>query len=447
MHCANRSARVGACSIGLVVALQIATAALGSDRWPRFRGPSGQGVATSGQAPVQFGLGRNLRWKTPIEGQGWSSPVIADGQIWLTTAIAIPASEAERQAKLAGKTAGGPKELAGSVTFKAICVDLDSGQVIHSITLATEDDPDPINPLNSYASPTPVIDGDRVICDFGNYGTWALDRDSGETIWKTKYDVDYSVGPGSSPVVVGDIVILVCDGIDQQFVVGLDKRTGNQVWRTDRPPIRASNVEFRKAYSTPLVVAHNGQTQVVVPGAQWLCGYDPATGRELWRFDHGDGFSVSPTAIQVGDLIVFSTGFMRPVLVAVRWGDDGRVTQDEEVWRVTRGAPTKPSPIAVGNWIYVISDNGILTQVDAADGSIRWQERLGGNYSASPVLVGDKLYFCSHEGEVSVVQAGPEFLLLAKNELEPRLMASPAVVGEDLVIRSERHLFRFHQER
>ncbi|GIX00401.1 MAG: serine/threonine protein kinase [Pirellulaceae bacterium] len=417
-----------------------------AEGWTRFRGPTGQGIATDHQAPVHFSLHQGIVWKTPIEGTGWSSPVSDGRRIWLTTAIASPASEEEKQARLAGNQAGGPKELAGEVTFKAVCVDFQSGQIVHSITLGAETDPDPINPLNSYASPTPVVDEDRVYCDFGNYGTWCLDAETGEQVWHRQYDVDYSVGPGSSPVVVEDTLILVCDGIDQQFVVGLDKQTGQERWRTPRPPKRASNVEFRKAYSTPLVLRWQGEYQVVIPTAQWLCGYDPSTGQELWRFDHGDGFSVSPMAIQAGDLLVFSTGFMRPELVAVRWGDDGVVSEHEEVWRQSRGAPTKPSPLPIGPWIYVVSDRGILSQLDAQTGEIRWQQRLGGNYSASPVLVGNHLYLCSHEGEVIVVGVGPEYVEVARNELEPRLMASPAIVDENLIIRSEKHLFRIGEK-
>jgi len=411
--------------------------ALAGETWPQFRGPTGQGQAATCLVPDRFDQSQSLRWRTEIEGKGWSSPVVADGKIWLTTAI-----ESERR-ETGGQTSD-VKEVAGKLELKVVCVDFDSGKILHEIDLAEFTDAQPINALNSYASPTPVISGGRIFCHFGNYGTWCLNAASGEVMWSKRLVVDHSVGPGSSPIVHGKHLIVVCDGIDDQYVAALDVVSGEEVWRTQRPPISASSVEMKKAYATPIAIEVDGRAQIVAPGAQWICGYDPLNGNEIWRAKHGDGFSTSPSAVFWRGMVVFSTGYMRPELVAVRVDGTGDVTSTHIAWRAKRGAPTKPSPLVAGGHLYVIADNGILTQL-SPEGKELWQERLGGNYSASPIGSGDRMFVCSHEGIVTVIKAGEAYQELARNELadEGRLMASPAVVDGDLLIRSERALLRF----
>ncbi len=429
-------------SFVILVTLILCSTLYGDDRWPQFRGPDGQGHSTQTDVPVQFDLEHGVRWRTPIEGKGWSSPVVADGQVWLTTAVSTAASAEETEKKLANVEFKDIKEVASSVTFLAVCVDFASGKIIHRIELATTTDPQPINPLNTFASPTPVLDGGRVYCHFGNYGTWCLDSKSGKTIWHEQIEVEYSVGPGSSPILCDDLLIVVCDGCDQQFVLALDKATGQTVWKTPRPALRADSVEFKKSFCTPLVIEVDGKKQIVVPGAQWIAAYEPASGLEIWRIDHGDGFSLCAAPLFSHGLVIFSTGYGKPDLVAVRPEGHGDVSSTHVAWRTTRGAPNKPSPIIVGDELYMLADNGVLTQLRIADGSEVWRQRLGAEYSASPVAAGDKIYFLAHDGTVSVVQASPTFQLLAENKLESRLMASPAIVGKDLLIRSEQALLR-----
>lgn len=429
-------------TVGLLLSTIPSANLVCAEDWTQFRGPSGQGFTSAKNLPVEFSDSQNVKWRVPIEGVGWSSPVISDNRIWLTTALTQAASAEEREKKLANQKMADQMEVVSSLELKALCIDAATGKTLHNISLAKFTEVEPIHSLNSYASPTPVIDGDYVICDFGNYGTWCLDAKTAETVWSNRIVVDYSVGAGSSPYVLGDILILVCDGIDDQFVVGLNKKNGEEVWRTQRPPMDAADVEMEKAYSTPIAVNYKGQTQIVIPAAQWICAYEPTTGREIWRARHGNGFSLSPTPIALGDKVVFSTGYMRADLVAVQLGGEGDVTDTHIQWRSSRGVPNKPSPIAVDDRIYMISDSGILTQLRAEDGSIVFQQRLGGNYSASPILAGDRLYFSSHEGVVTVVEPGDEYHEIAENQLEGRLMASPAVLGDDLVIRSEFALLR-----
>ncbi|MCA9127042.1 MAG: PQQ-binding-like beta-propeller repeat protein [Planctomycetales bacterium] len=414
-----------------------------AEGWTRFRGPGGQGVSSGADVPVHFSMEENVIWKTPIEGQGWSSPVVDSGMIWLTTAIVQEATAEQKALRLADDPLKDMKDVAAAIELKAVAIDFASGRIVHEIPLSHIQDPDPINPLNTFASPTPVIAEGRVICHFGCYGTWCLDAKTGTSIWQRVFKVDHSVGPGSSPVVVDDKVILVCDGIDEQFVAAIALSTGQELWRTPRPPKDAANVEFHKAYCTPITVTTNGNTQIVVPSAQWICAYDPNNGHELWRIDHGDGFSNSPSAITTANgLVVFSTGYMRPEMVAVRIDGSGDVTKTHVAWRSSRGAPTKPTPLAVGEAIYMISDNGILSKLRTEDGSIVWQERISGNFSASPINVEGKLFLCSHEGVVTVVGVANDYLELAKNQLESRIMATPAVEGNSLIVRTEFHLLR-----
>ncbi|MEM8732895.1 MAG: PQQ-binding-like beta-propeller repeat protein, partial [Planctomycetota bacterium] len=229
----------------LVVLFAAATPCIAND-WRQFRGPTGQGTADA-DPPIEFGVDSKIKWQTEINGKGWSSPVVQDGKIWLTSAVEVPATAAEREAKLAGDKMAAIKKVASSVKLYAVCVDFASGSILHQIKLGNFDDPEPINPLNSFASPTPIVDGQHLFVDFGNYGTWCLDSNSGDVIWNRRYEVDYSVGPGSSPFLLGDKLILVCDGIDQQYVVALDRATGEQLWQTNRPPKDAGNVEYHKA--------------------------------------------------------------------------------------------------------------------------------------------------------------------------------------------------------
>ena len=416
--------------------------------WSQFRGPSGQGTSLATNVPVEFGLERGMKWQTPIQGKGWSSPVVAGGHVWLTTGITTDATPEEREQKLAGVQMRDQKEVVGAVTLRAICLDLETGSIVRNLELATFEDPELIHPLNSFASPTPCVDGDKVYCHFGSYGTWCLDDASGEIIWTKRLVVDHSVGPGGSPVIAGKLLLLVCDGIDAQFVAALDKQTGAEVWRTPRPPMRATNGEFQKAYSTPLVIDVNSAQQAVIPGAQWIVAYDPGSGKELWRADHGNGFSISSTPVYTGTsaqigLVIFTTGYGQKEVVAVRPDGKGDVTFSHIQWRSDHNVPAKPSPISSGERVYLIDDNGVLSCLQASDATTVFRKRVAGNYSASPLLVAGHLYFSSQEGVVTVIRDTDQYEEVSKTTLDGRLMASPAVVGDDLLFRSENSLMRF----
>lgn len=425
----------------LILTLNVAT--LCADDWPQFRGPSGNGRgAASAQVPIQFSE-TNAVWKTDIPGQGWSSPVFQGKHIWLTTALTSAADEATLAKRKQGVQFAEIKTAAGRVIFKAICLNADDGSIIHDIQLADVSDPDLINPLNSYASPTPAIQDGKVICHFGNYGTWCLEAKSGKQIWEQQLVVDHSVGPGSSPIIVDDIVVIPCDGIDQQFVVGLNLQTGAEVWKTARPPKNATNGEFCKAYSTPLLIKPGGQPQVVIPTAQWVCSYDPSSGKELWKARHGKGFSTTPMANYESGLVIFCTGYMKSEVVAIDPMDKGDLTE-KIAWRSRQGGSTMPTAVTADGIVYSIADDGILTMLNAATGKVLDRQRIGGKFASSPLLVGNRLYLLSQEGVITVLEVeGASTSTLAKSNMDGGLMASPAIYNSDLIIRTSKSIARY----
>jgi outer membrane protein assembly factor BamB len=431
-------------ALALLPALAM-TAATASDSWPQFRGPDGQGRTDESILPLTWSETENVAWRTALPGRGWSSPVVAHGRIWVTTAEERQATPDEREGlmrNVANMGIANQMAAVASVKLSAVELDLATGQVLRKKELFNVDAPPPIHGLNSFASPTPVIDDGRVICHFGAMGTACLDASTGEVLWEKTLEINHIVGPGSSPVIHNGLVILVCDGADKQFVAALDVKTGDVVWKVDRPPIRITDGDMRKDYSTPLVIEFDGREQVVIPGSQWFVSYDPASGAEIWRVDHGSGFSNVPRPIFDGEMVYLDTGFSKPQLWAVRVDGTGDVGATHVVWRNTQQMPTMPSPVMSGGRIFVISDGGVASCLDAATGKSIWRERLPGKYSASALLGAGRVYFCSHEGRTTVVEASNQFTVLAENELDGQLMASPAVVDGDLLLRTESHLYR-----
>ena len=410
-------------------------------QWNQLRGDHAGIASDSAKPPVKINLDQQTVWQTEIPGTGWSSPVYQDGLIWLTTSVSKEASKEEIEKQLAGDPLAKIKTLAKSVQLRAIAVEKSTGKLIHNILLTTVSKPKPINPLNSYASPTPAISKGRVICHFGSYGTWCLNAKTGEKLWDTKFVIKHSVGPGSSPVVFDDRVILVCDGTDQQYVAAVDLETGKEIWKTNRPPIRATNGEYRKAYSTPILIDAGQKRQVVVPGAQWIAAYELENGKEIWRLDHGRGFSVTPMPIYDSGLVIFSTGYMKAEFVAVDPTGTGDVTETHLKWR-SRGAPKMPSFVCESGRIYSVSDDGILTCLDAKTGQQVKRVRVGGNYSSSPLLAGGNLYISNRDGAMKVIQCSSELKTIATNQFGSQIMASPILIGDDLLVRTAEKLIR-----
>lgn len=378
--------------------------------WPQFRGPTGQGISEDSGLPIQWSESENIRWKVPIPGEGWSSPVIKDGRVWLTAA-----------------TEGGR-------SLRAIAVDAGSGELIHNVEVFREDQPAKKHKKNSYATPTPILEGDRVYVHFGTQGTAAL-TDAGKVVWKNE-ELSYvpGHGQGGTPVLAGDLLVINCDGTDQQYVVALDKATGKIRWRTPRR-------DARMAFATPLLITEGSTRQVVSPGADRAVAYQLETGEELWSIRYG-GFSNVPRPVFAHGLVFVASGFYNPVLFAVRPDGQGDVTESHVAWSTSRGVPLTSSPVVAGDELYFVSDNGIASCLDAKTGRQRWRSRLAGAYAASPLYAGGHIYFQSETGLTTVIKPGKTFERVAENQLDGRTFASPATVGGAIFLRTDTHLYR-----
>ena len=390
--------------------------------WPQFRGPDGQGHSDAQGLPLDWSEAKNVAWKTPIPGKGWSSPVISGNQIWMTAATAE------------GKS------------LHAVCVDRTSGRLLHDRVVLQTSEPGRHHKQNGFASPTPVLDGKHVFVHFGPRGTVCLDTD-GSKVWENT-ELEYSAyqGAGSSPILYGDRLILTCDGTDYQFLVALNKRTGKIDWKQPRAHLEAAAKKrpiAKMAYSTPLVSTVDGVAQLVSTGADHVAAYDVGTGKEIWWMPY-DGFSLVGRPSYGNGLfyVVGSITLDHHAVYAIRPGGKGRIRDDQLVWQCSVGIPHVPSPLLVGKELFVVHDKGVATCVDAMTGTVHWRERLGGNYRASPIEVRGRIYVSNQEGQTFVLAAGKEFKILATNELDGFFYASPAVAGRALFLRSKTHLYR-----
>jgi outer membrane protein assembly factor BamB len=362
--------------------------------------------------------------------------VVWGDQIWLTTADEVRGSRSVPVPKKGG--AKGPVE---RVTFFAIGVDRKTGKITHDILLGVEDNPAFCHDFNSYASPTPVIEQGRVYAHFGSHGTWCIDTASGKVLWERKdLKCDHFRGPGSSPILHNNLLILIFDGFDIQYVAALDKATGKTVWKKDRN-IRYSsdNGDIKKAYATGRVMEIGGKSQLICPSAECTIAYDPATGDELWRFAHG-GMNGSARPVGGHGLLFLTSGHTRQLL-AVKEMVSGAVPKDAVVWRVDKIVPTRPSLILDGDMLYMVSDDGIASGLDAKTGKVYWSERQNGEFTASPVLAGGHLYLSNQTGKTIVLKASREYEPVATNTLDAGCMASPAVAGDALILRTKTHLY------
>jgi len=423
-----------------------ATSSAPASDWPEWRGPGQQGHAPdAADLPLTWSETEHVAWKTPIPGRGHSTPVIAGNRIWLTTAHETPADPEDAKRRLAANTGGQPLNLLAEVRLHALCVDRDTGKILHDVHLLTRTEPQWVHKLNSYASPTPVLAGGKLFAHFGSYGTAAVDTATGTVLW-TNQDEDLVVmhenGPGSSPVVWEDKLIFHLDGSDRQFLVALDTATGRVAWKTDRTGALPENPQLRKSYGTPVFFPlPDGTVELLSPAANWLFSYDPATGRERWKTDYQGhlGFSNVSRPVFGHGLLYVPTCFMKSKLVAFRY--DGSAPP-QVAWTIDRSMPNQPSPLLVGDELYLCDDRGVATCADARSGEVLWQERLEGNVSASPLFADGKIFLSTQEGKTVVLAPGRTFRVLAENHLEGALMASPVALGRSLFLRTDRALYR-----
>jgi len=401
--------------------------------WPEFRGPRGNGLAAApGDAtplglPLTWSETENVRWKTAIPLTGWSTPVVMGGQVWLTTAT------------VDGKD------------FFAVCIDAQTGRILFNNRVFHADNPEPLgNNVNSYASPSPVIEPGRVYVHFGSYGTACLDTATGKPLWERRdLPCRHYRGPGSSPILFENLLILTFDGVDVQYVTALDKNTGRTVWKTDRSTVWDDLDLFgrpffegdrRKAFSTPLIIDLDGRPLMISSASMCVFAYDPRTGQEVWKVRHAAHTSVLRPVFGQG-LAFIHTGLGKPELWAIRPGGRGDVTDTNVAWKLEK-SPKTPSPVIVGDLLYLVTDDGAATCLEAATGKQVWREQIGGQYAASPIYADGRIYFFSQQGKTTVVDAGRTYKVLAKNALDGGFMSSPAVAAPALILRTKTHLYR-----
>jgi outer membrane protein assembly factor BamB len=406
--------------------------------WPQLRGPRGDGTSLAAHVPLHWGETNNIAWKASIPGRGRSSPVVLGDRIWLTLAI--------ERGVVRKRIEHDDMQTAEHVSLEAVCLDRASGKIIWRTPLFDVDNPAPVHWFNSWATPTPVVEPGRLYCDFGTFGTACVNAKTGKILWKTRVPVDHQVGPGSSPVLYQKLLVLVRDGRDAQFLTALDKETGQTVWKTDRPPINASSPNLKKSFVTPLLVSAEGATQLISPGAHWVVSYEPSTGKEIWRARHGDGFSIGSCPVFGHGTAFFSTGCMKPQLWAVRVDGAGDVTTTHAALKTTRQVPVMSSPVLSGDELYWISDDGIANCADSGSGEVHWQERLNQQHLASPLLAEGRVYFFGKEGKTTVVKAGKPFEKLAENQLDGVVVATPAILDRTIFLRTDGHLYRIGKD-
>jgi outer membrane protein assembly factor BamB len=373
--------------------------------------------------PLKWSEGEGVRWKIPIHGKGWSSPVIEGQRIWLTTATED------------GKA------------MSVLCIDRETGEVLLDRVLFQNENPAFCHPTNSYASPTPALAPGHVFVHFGSYGTACLDAETGQVIWQRRdLPCDHYRGPGASPILYDNKLYVAFDGYDLQYVVALDAATGDTVWKTDRNiDYQSDDGDLRKAYCTCQIIEEGGRVQLISPSAAETVSYDPQTGQELWRVRHG-GMNTATRPLAAHGLVYVTTGDsvgeIKSTLLAIRPDGDGAVTDSHVAWKLDQTAPKRCSPVLVDDLMFTINDDGVAMCLDARTGEIHWRERIGGNYRSSPVYASGRVYFSSLEGRTTVIAADKAYRELAVNELENGFQASPAIAGDALYLRSTKHLYR-----
>jgi outer membrane protein assembly factor BamB len=426
--------------------LSIALPLSAADSWPDFRGPSHEGHVGDAKLPTTWSETENVKWKTEMPLLGLSSPIVLDNQIWLTTA-----------------------NVEGN-DYYALCVDATTGKIIANEKLFHSDDPQDMGngaKDNSYATPSAVIEPGRVYVHYGNVGTACLDTATKKVLWK-RDDLKcwHYRGASSSPVLFEDLLILTFDGADLQYIVALNKENGETVWKTDRSAEwndehidkqMVKDGDWRKAHSTPLIVHRGGKPVMCSTGAKAAYGYDPRTGKELWRVDH-EAYSASPRPVYHDGNFIIVTGFSKGAqMMSVKAGGKGVVTDTHVNWKIDTSFPKYSSPIIVGDLVYFAMDDSFIVCVEAKTGETVWKGRAGGKYRSCPIYADGKLYFFSLEGKTTVIEPGREFKILATNELAtdaplddprrgPGFMASPAVVGDAMFLRTRYHLYRVEGE-
>ena len=393
-----------------------------NEHWSQFRGHYGNGIIKSTSAPINWSENTNIDWKTPIHDRGWSSPVIWNDQIWMTTA-----------------TKDGNK-------MYAICVNKLSGKIEHDIHVFDVKSPQAITNENTYASPTPVVEEGRVYVHFGTYGTACISTKEGQILWKRRdlnCDHEIGAGPASSPFIYNNFLIFNVDGRDVQYVIALNKETGETAWKTNRS-VDFSDVQVnqRKAYGTPFIIPRGNTNQMVSIGAKGVYSYDPENGKELWKAEHR-GWSIAPRPVYGEGLVFTMIDRDRPEMWAINPNGSGDITETHIEWKETKRMPPRASPIIIKGLLFVVDRNGYISCIEAKTGKSIWQKRMKGRFSASPILANNLIYFFNEDTVCTIIKPTRELEIVAENKLsDNKLMATPAFDENSIYIRTEKKLTR-----
>ena len=393
-----------------------------NEQWSQFRGHYGNGIIKSTSAPINWSENTNIDWKTPIHDRGWSSPVIWNDQIWMTTA-----------------TKDGNK-------MYAICVNKLSGKIEHDIHVFDVKSPQAITNENTYASPTPVVEEGRVYVHFGTYGTACISTKDGQILWKRRdlnCDHEIGAGPASSPFIYNNFLIFNVDGRDVQYVIALNKETGETAWKTNRS-VDFSDVQVnqRKAYGTPFIIPRGNTNQMVSIGAKGVYSYDPENGKELWKAEHR-GWSIAPRPVYGEGLVFTMIDRDRPEMWAINPNGSGDITETHIEWKETKRMPPRASPIIIKGLLFVVDRNGYISCIEAKTGKSIWQKRMKGRFSASPILANNLIYFFNEDTVCTIIKPTRELEIVAENKLsDDKLMATPAFDENSIYIRTEKNLTR-----
>ena len=398
-----------------------------SANWTHFRGSNLNGISDASAPPLHWNNDENISWITKIHGAGWSSPVVFGNQIWLTTA-----SE-------------------NGKSMSAVCVDLPTGDIVFDILVFEPDSIYRKHDVNSYATPTPCVERDFVYVHFGRYGTACLRTSDGSVVWKrTDLQCLHIQGPGSSPIIYKNLLILHLEGTDQQLITALDKATGETVWETYRPeevyePLKPIG---KKAYITPIIVEVNGSHLMISNGAAACMAYDPTTGKEIWRIIGGEDSTIAMPFEEEGT-VYFHTGFVRDkdgnrsaALMAVNPDGQGEISNSNIKWKIKTPILQLSTPVIKEGLIYNVDSKSILMCLDAESGETIWSQRLKGKYNSSPIYAGGYIYFSSTQGKTTIIKTGKELEIVAENSLEGEIWTTPAIVGNSLLIRTSDYLHR-----